>query len=201
VAAPGMNGARTDRLNFTILLLTVGTNVGLLAIARQPSLSVPYVLGSLMLWISVFPVWRYFRDQEREIPFLPAMTVIYFLYYGLPIFTRTLKVRATRLEGDPVDAALALACGGELLMLLAFYLVKRMRSLPRLRLALDLEHHAPAGARLGTRDCALGLDAHGRIGDRRQPRHVRQLPPRRVSRRIVHGVSARRTAAAPPAPR
>jgi hypothetical protein len=129
-------------LTIRAVALLIAINGLLLAIADHPTFGLRYLIASLMLWVSAYPTWRYFSSRAREIPFLPAMTVVYFIHYGLPAFNRTLKVRSYHLEGDPVDAALALACAGEVLMLLAFYLVKMERPLPRLRLELDLQARA-----------------------------------------------------------
>ncbi len=139
-----MENNTNDRhwLNIKTVASLVAVNTLLLMIADHPSFSLRYLLASLILWISAYPAYRYFARQSREIPFVPAMAAVYFLHYGMPAFNRTLRVRAFNLEGEPVDAALALACAGEVLMLFAFYWFRLERTLPRLRLELDLRHHA-----------------------------------------------------------
>jgi hypothetical protein len=100
------------------------------------------LLASAILWVSVYPSVRYIRDGKREIPFLPAMALIYFLYYGLPAFTRTLRVGNVHLSDERVDVALLLALTGLIVLLVAFY-ATRFDKLPRVRLELDLARNAP----------------------------------------------------------
>ncbi len=135
-----MSGSQAQR--FVLLLAVI--NVGLLWLSPEPALSPLPLFGSGLLWASAYPTWRYLLGDEGPIPFVPAVSAVYFCCYGAPAFgARVLRLRGMRIEEQSVVEALALAFAGECLMLLAFYLVPLPRRLPRISLALDLKSLAP----------------------------------------------------------
>jgi hypothetical protein len=131
-------------MSFTlkVVLMVAAFNALLFAIAPEPVFALRHILASLLLWLSVYPAWRYLARAERNIPFMPIFGAAYFFFYGLPAFHRTLTIRGARLDST-VDTALALALAGEALLLIAYYQsLVRFRALPQIRLALDVPRRA-----------------------------------------------------------
>ncbi len=124
------------------ILVVASLTIGLLTTINGPGTPLRYLLGTLLLWVSAYPAWRYFADRERRIPFLPAMSAIYFFSYGMPAFHANLRVRGFRPSGELVEMTLLLALAGLVLLLIAFYRFQLVKSLPRLRLGLELRNHA-----------------------------------------------------------
>jgi hypothetical protein len=96
------------------------------------------------LWVAAYPVWRYLIERRGEVPFIPAVALLYFLSYGLPAFNRTRRVAGVRPGADEVEQTLILVVLGVVSMLIASYWA-RPRAMPQLKLRLDL---APRALRL-----------------------------------------------------
>jgi hypothetical protein len=114
-----------------------GLNILLVAIGPGAVTSERSILGSALLWLSMYPTYRYLRSTSGRIPYLPAMAVFYFCCYGLPAFTDVQRVGDLRIDETQVIRALELALGGEALLFVAFY-VFSAAWLPKVRLPLDL---------------------------------------------------------------
>jgi hypothetical protein len=131
-------------LALTVLgALALGGINSALLLSVDGTIETKHWLASVMLWVSVYPGWRHFFYKERQIPFLPVMTVFYFFAYGMPAFSATLRVKHMVVDPGSVGDAVELALAGELLLLAAFYLVKFEQLQLRVRLPLDLERVAP----------------------------------------------------------
>lgn len=128
-------------MGINTLLVVAAINAVLVATTPASVSGLREFYGSLMLWACAYPSWRYFHDNERRVPFLPAMTAFYFISYGLPAFHDGLHVRKYRPEPDLIEQTLLLALIGIVLLIAAFYL-PRFRALPRFGLDLDLKEHA-----------------------------------------------------------
>jgi hypothetical protein len=102
--------------------------------------TIQYVLASAMLWLSLYPTWRYVEKKESGIPLMAAIALVFFSAYGLPTFTGPLVVLRVELSGDDVTRCLALALGAEVLMFFSFYsgLFNSFDRLPAFRLSIDL---------------------------------------------------------------
>jgi hypothetical protein len=123
--------------------LALGVTNSLLLLSVQGPIEPKHWMASAILWVSAYPGWRHFYYREKQIPFLPVMTVFYAFAYGLPAFTTTLRVRRMAVDPGSVGDAVELALLGELLLLAAFYLIKFDRLQLRLKLQLDLARAGP----------------------------------------------------------
>jgi len=123
--------------------LALGATNSVLLLSIQGPMETKHWMASAILWVSAYPGWRHFYYRERQIPFLPVMTVFYAFAYGLPAFSTTLRVRRMVVDPVAVGDAVELALIGEVLLLVAFYLVKFERLQLRLRLPLDLARSTP----------------------------------------------------------
>jgi hypothetical protein len=144
-AAPARSEAEINRgLAYTaVAALVLGTINVLLLLSVQGEVETKHWLASIILWVSAYPGWRHFYYREKQIPFVPVMTIFYAFAYGLPAFSERLRVRQMAVDPAAVGDAVALALGGELLLLAAFYMVKFERLQLRLRLQLDLARVTP----------------------------------------------------------
>jgi hypothetical protein len=125
-----------------VVAAVIAINVFLLAISEHSVISPRCMLGSVMLWVSAYPLWRYFARSETGIPYIPTFGAIYFMYYGLPAFTRLLRVRGYSINDEIAQTTLFLAVAGEILLLATFYLSYAMKAPFRVRLSLDLSGRA-----------------------------------------------------------
>jgi hypothetical protein len=100
-----------------------------------------HFLASLLLCICAYPAWHYFSRRLRSIPYLPAVSLIYFLSYGFPAFSEVIRCRSYRPDNATVISTLTLVIAGEVLLLLTFYLLP-LPKLPQLKLELDLKPRA-----------------------------------------------------------
>lgn len=96
----------------------------------------PLAAASGTLWLCAVPSLIFFVRPRRQVPFLQAVSVVYFMYYGWPIFTDAIIVRGTRISGPEVVTASGLAFLGAFAMLLGYYgpLGWLMGRLPQLQL-------------------------------------------------------------------
>jgi hypothetical protein len=130
-----------------LALITIGSvvflNMLLVVFSRTQLEPIRYLFASVILWISAYPTWHYFREhQPRTVPYVPAMTAFYFVAYGLPAFNQNLSIRGFRPGSDLVVFTLILAAAGELLFLVAFYRSNWRRLVPAIKLELELDTRA-----------------------------------------------------------
>jgi hypothetical protein len=129
---------RTANITARTVVVLVVINL-LLWVNAPEGISNRTLLASVMLWVSAYPTWRYFNQRESNIPFMPAMAVVYFAFYGLPAYRERAMVGTSPIPDEHVEAALLLALVGEALMLLAFYATANPgRRAERFRFELDL---------------------------------------------------------------
>ena len=131
---------RRKRITVTTIAVLAGLTL-LFTLSGAPSEGARTLLATGLLWLCAFPTWRYFTLGERTIPYLPAMSALYFFSYGMPAFNRALRVKTYRPDSDTVDFTLLLALLGMALLQLAFYWSRYPKLLPRLRLNLDLANN------------------------------------------------------------
>jgi len=127
------------------------TNVYLLSARSQPITDYGYCTASVMLWVAAVPLWRFLITNRRSIPFMPFAALLYWMYYGFPVFSGTpmfLLVRSGA-AWSAMDDAIGLALLGLVCMLLGVYGTQRLLArIPRVRREIDLRRSLPALALL-----------------------------------------------------
>ena len=43
-------------------------------------------IATVLLVLTIYPMWRYLRRSEERLPLVPLFSIIYGLHYGLAIF-------------------------------------------------------------------------------------------------------------------
>jgi hypothetical protein len=82
-----MKSSKTKAASRSFMVVAVLGIVGLNLLAvSSKDYSIHQVLASILLCISVYPFWRYLRERERNIPFVPLIAMLYGLYYGIFAF-------------------------------------------------------------------------------------------------------------------
>ena len=102
------------------------------------------VAASAMLWVATVPMFDVVRRKPKQAPIFPIINLIYFMYFGLPVFLGTVLLKNRPYEGEEVTTAVVVTLGGLLLMQLAFYspLGKIVDKLPRLKMHIELDRLA-----------------------------------------------------------
>ncbi|MBM4356568.1 MAG: hypothetical protein FJ096_00500 [Deltaproteobacteria bacterium] len=120
------------------------TNLALLIIAPEGLPFLRLLFASALLWVATWPFFHFMRNRLREIPIVPAISILYFLYFGLPVFTGSVLVRMRTYEAEEVTTAVALTLAGLVLLQVAFYspIGKVIDLVPNLSLKFDLERLA-----------------------------------------------------------
>ena len=110
--------------------------------ARQPFGRL--LAASALLWVSTLPMFDVVRRKPKQAPLFPIINVVYFMYFGLPVFLDTVLVKNRPYESEEVTAAVVVTLGGLLLMQLAFYspLGKIVDALPHLKMHIELDRLA-----------------------------------------------------------
>lgn len=68
-------------------LLVASFGIGVLNLfALSKGAVTQQALATVLLALSVYPMWRFLKQGETGIPFVPLIAVIYGVYYGLPVF-------------------------------------------------------------------------------------------------------------------
>ncbi|MBM4373489.1 MAG: hypothetical protein FJ095_00275 [Deltaproteobacteria bacterium] len=128
----------------TYLALVGFLNLVLLYVApaRVPALRL--AVASVLLWVCTAPMYDVVRRKPKQVPLFPIINVLYFIYFGLPVFLDTVMVKSRIYEVEEVTTAVALTLAGVLLMQLAFYspFGKMVDVLPNLKMPFDLERIA-----------------------------------------------------------
>ena len=141
-AASSLRDIVTNSLALAATFIVALTLVNVILIWIAPPRTDPQRLfnGSGMLWLSAIPSFLYAARNERRIPFLPAVCIAYFFYYGLPVFTGSIYVKGFPYDRPSVTTATELALVGLLFLLIAFYtpIGAFVERIPKFRLHLDL---------------------------------------------------------------
>jgi hypothetical protein len=144
VAEPRSAQEINRSLAYTVLaIFALGGINGFLLFHVDGPAETRHLYASAILWVSAYPGWRHLYHREKQIPFVPVMTIFYALAYALPAFQTSWRIRDLAIDSSFVDDAVELALAGELLLLGAFYAVKLERLQTRIRLQLDLARVAP----------------------------------------------------------
>jgi hypothetical protein len=100
--------------------------------------------ASALLWICTAPTFDFMRRKPKQAPLFPIINLLYFVYFGLPVFIDTIMVKSRTYEVEEVTTAVALTIAGVLLMQLAFYspFGKMVDVLPNLKMPLELHRIA-----------------------------------------------------------
>jgi hypothetical protein len=116
-------------------------NLALLCLARPDVRLSRLALASGLLWLSSLPMFLYLQRPSREVPIFPVLNLLYFIYFGLPIFNDAVTVRGHPYEASEVTDAIALTLAGVACMQVTFYtpLGKAIELLPNLKMKADLE--------------------------------------------------------------
>lgn len=114
----------------------------LLLMALPPGTPWGRVLAaSAMLWVSTYPLLHVVQRKTRQVPLYPAISLLYFMYFGLPVFLDAVYLRNHPYEVPEVTTAVLLTLGGLVLMHVGFYssLGKVADLFPKIRFDIDLE--------------------------------------------------------------
>jgi len=126
------------------LALMGALNFGCLYLAEANVLPSRLLLASGLLWLSSIPLFLYLQRPNREVPIFPLLNLLYFMYFGFPVFNDTVSVRSHPFDASEVTDAVALTLAGVACMQITFYspLGKAIELLPTLRIKADLERIA-----------------------------------------------------------
>ena len=102
------------------MLLILGI-IGLNIIAQADPTPLERILVCIILILGSVPTFIYIKRNELGIPFLPLFSVIYSIYYILPILLLEEYTLRFDIPYDSLEKALLLAGLGLLLLFLAFY--------------------------------------------------------------------------------
>jgi hypothetical protein len=140
VATAGREQSRRQAVLLAGVLATAGLNFAFLFISPPDTDVIRLAYGTAMLWLSVGPALHYLATLPQEIPFVPLVAPLYFVYFGMPVFTGTVLIHDVPFDRPELTTAVGLAALGEALMFVAFYTPagKFVDLVPRLRLKLDL---------------------------------------------------------------
>jgi hypothetical protein len=119
-------------------------NLGLLYIAPEGLPLLRLVFASALLWVSTIPMFLFIRNKPRQVPIFPVISILYFVYFGFPVFNETVLLKGRPYEVDDVTTAVALTLVGLIGMQVAFYsaIGKGVDLLPHLTITFDLERVA-----------------------------------------------------------
>lgn len=119
-------------------------NIVLVAMAPDRVPLTRLAAASAMLWVCTAPMFDVVRRKPKQAPLFPIINILYFIYFGLPVFIDTVMVKSRIYEVEEVTTAVALTLGGVLLMQFAFYTPfgKMVDVLPRLKMEVPLDHIA-----------------------------------------------------------
>jgi hypothetical protein len=79
-------------------------------------------LAMILLVTCVYPTWRYMKAREAAVPIVPAISLIYSMYFAVPALTTSpVYFRFQNVSKDAQVESLAIALLGQMTMLLAYY--------------------------------------------------------------------------------
>ncbi|MCM8792435.1 MAG: hypothetical protein NC826_04795 [Candidatus Omnitrophica bacterium] len=87
----------------------------------EKPLPLELTLASLIYIISIIPTVIYFFRKEENLPFLPAFSIVYFIYFGLGVFTRYHLIQSAYIEHEVLIKVLNLSLLGIFVFLVSFY--------------------------------------------------------------------------------
>ena len=97
-------------------------NLILLFVGDEPRQITQYLLASTMLWLCALPLLAFLLKPGFNLPFLPVVSALHFVVYGLPVFlSGRFEIRHVGVRDGAITHALLLACAGWASMLIAFY--------------------------------------------------------------------------------
>jgi len=134
----------TAALTASYLALIGLFNLFLLFIAPEGQPLGRLVAASALLWVSTWPMFDVVRRKPKQAPLFPIINILYFMYFGLPVFLGSVLVKNRPYESEEVTTAVALTLGGLVLMQIAFFspLGKLVDGLPHLKMPVKLERIA-----------------------------------------------------------
>lgn len=107
--------------NFLVIATAGIICLNLLAVSSK-DYSIHQVLASILLCISVYPFWRYLKDRDGSIPFVPLISILYGLYYGiLVIYSFDDNVVLMHTSYQARTQALLMTIAGLAILLITFY--------------------------------------------------------------------------------
>lgn len=128
-------------------------NVIAVAVAPQGAPVETMLLASALLWVGAFPLLRFLAEKPREAPIFPIICLLYFVYFGMPVFNDSVLLIHRRYDADKVTEALALSLGGLVAMQIGFYSKAGKvlgACLPQLSFEVDLPRLASRFAMVAT---------------------------------------------------
>ncbi len=123
--------------------LVAAINALLLLFAPDDTPTLQLVYASLMLWLCTLPMLIRVLYKRNDIPFIEAVSVVHFIYYGFAVFSGESLLKHTPTSVDAITSAVGIALHGQAMMLVGFYglgaVAWRNSEPPRLRLDLDIK--------------------------------------------------------------
>ncbi|MBI3766235.1 MAG: hypothetical protein HY277_07005 [Ignavibacteriales bacterium] len=107
--------------NFIIVVALGIVGLNLIALFLK-DYSIHQVLASILLCISAYPFWKYLREREGNIPFVPFIAMVYGIYYGTFIFLPFEHYkRLMHTSDEAATESLLLTTIGLAILLLTYY--------------------------------------------------------------------------------
>lgn len=107
-----------------LFVICIGIFLGSLLLERLGEVKasdIELTLAKAIYFVSFLPLLIYFWRSEKNIPYLATFGILYFIFFGLPIFNNYDLFMKEYLSPEVIIKCLKLVLGGFIFLMLAFY--------------------------------------------------------------------------------